>query len=239
MEFNIEEVENAIKETTRFTSPGEDGISYSFLKSYWSIIKIEFWEAMKNFIETAKMNEDWKRTMIVLIPKINNPKYAYNYGPISLCNTVYKISSKVLLNRLNGIIPKLISLEQAAFLKGRSLQDHVLIDHELIHKFIFLKLPKLLSNAIMEKEEIGFRVSNNSPRISHLLYAEDISFFVEAKLKNFQELFYEKLRSFAETLSRTNLMKIMGCIMSAGKRCVNQLNKVAEEFIRAPKKWAL
>ncbi|XP_020686436.2 uncharacterized protein LOC110102440 [Dendrobium catenatum] len=57
-EFIFEEVENAIKDTTSGSSPGEDDISYSFLKIYWPIIGIEFWEAMRNFFETAKMNED-------------------------------------------------------------------------------------------------------------------------------------------------------------------------------------
>ncbi|PKU65728.1 Putative ribonuclease H protein [Dendrobium catenatum] len=43
---------------------------------------------------------------------------------------------------------------------------------------------KLLSNAILEKENIGVRISSNSPRISHLLYADDVMVFVEAKIYN-------------------------------------------------------
>ncbi|KAI0496381.1 hypothetical protein KFK09_022697 [Dendrobium nobile] len=73
---------------------------------------------------------------------------------------------------INFLIPKLISLEQAAFIKGRTLHDHILIVQEL------------LSNAILEKENIGVRISSNSPRISHLLYADDVMVFVEARISN-------------------------------------------------------
>ncbi|PKU61387.1 Putative ribonuclease H protein [Dendrobium catenatum] len=109
------------------------------------------------------MNKDWKKTQIVLIPKINNPSYAAHYRPISLCNTVYKLIPKVLLNRIK--FPKLISRCP-------------------LSPYLFILCSQLLSNAILEKENIGVRISSNSPRISHLLYADDVMIFVEAKIYN-------------------------------------------------------
>ncbi|PKU71092.1 hypothetical protein MA16_Dca011533 [Dendrobium catenatum] len=43
---------------------------------------------------------------------------------------------------------------------------------------------RLLSNAILERENIGVRVSGNSPRITLLLYADDVIVFAEAKITN-------------------------------------------------------
>ena len=42
-------------------------------------------------------------------PTVNCPQKITKFRPISLCNVVYKILSKVLANRLKKILPKVIS----------------------------------------------------------------------------------------------------------------------------------
>ena len=49
------------------------------------------------------MPEGWNDTVVVLIPKVRNPEKLKDLRPISLCNVVYKIASKVLSNRLKKI----------------------------------------------------------------------------------------------------------------------------------------
>lgn len=46
--------------------------------------------------------------MVVLIPKVHNPENLQDLRPISLCNVVYKIISKLLTSRLKIILPEII-----------------------------------------------------------------------------------------------------------------------------------
>ncbi|KAA3482507.1 reverse transcriptase [Gossypium australe] len=59
--------------------------------------------------------------------------------PISLCNVVYKIITKVLVNRMNAILGNCINESQGAFIPGRHISDNVLITYEVLHS---LKMKK-------------------------------------------------------------------------------------------------
>jgi hypothetical protein len=69
----------------------------------------------------------------VLIPKTENPEYLKKYRPISLCNVLYKVASKCLVNRLQPLLHDIIAPTQSVFIPDRMITDNTLIAFECLH----------------------------------------------------------------------------------------------------------
>lgn len=100
------------------------------------------------FFSHAKMPSDINATYIALVPKTDNPESIHHYRPISLCNTSYKIISKILALQLRRILPTLISPMQSAFLPNRRASDNTIIIQEVLH---FFKTTKSKTNYMILK----------------------------------------------------------------------------------------
>ncbi|KAL0462205.1 UNVERIFIED_CONTAM: hypothetical protein Slati_0108100 [Sesamum latifolium] len=108
--FTSEEIAIAMKQMYPFKSPGPD-------------------DFLNNGLFTPLVNY----THIVLIPKCPNPTDMSHFRPISLCNVLYKLASKVIANRIKPFLDWIISTSQAAFVPGQLIIDNILVAYELNH----------------------------------------------------------------------------------------------------------
>ncbi|KAL0458268.1 UNVERIFIED_CONTAM: hypothetical protein Slati_0454000 [Sesamum latifolium] len=134
--FTSKEIIHALKQMHPLKSPGPDGMSPVFYKKYWSIVVSDVCEFVLQFLNNGSFNPLVNHTHIVLIPKCPNPFEMSHFRPISLCNVLYKLVSKVFANRIKPFLNTLISPSQAVFVPGRLITDNVLVAYELHH---FLK----------------------------------------------------------------------------------------------------
>ena len=128
----IEEVKLVAFQMGSLKAPGPDGIPALFYQKYWPIVGRDIWEAVSHFFSNGYILQEWNHTNICLIPKTDRPEEASQFQPISLCNVIYKIISKIISNRLKPILKSIVSPFQNAFVPGRLMADNCLIAHELV-----------------------------------------------------------------------------------------------------------
>lgn len=91
---------------------------------------------VKAFWHSGTLLRKLNHTNLVLIPKVKCPKNMTQYRLIALCNIIYKILAKVLTNKLKKVMPKVIGVNQSAFVAGKQILDNILVVHEVLHSLL-------------------------------------------------------------------------------------------------------
>ena len=99
-EFEAWEVISALQQMTPLKPPGPYGMSSLFYQHFWSTVNHYVTSSIFFWLNSGTIPSPLTHTYITLVPKINSPEYAHQFRPISLCNVLYKIYSKVLANHL-------------------------------------------------------------------------------------------------------------------------------------------
>jgi retron-type reverse transcriptase len=73
-------------------------------------------------------------SFLVLVPKCSNPTTVNDFRPISLLNCCVKMITKLLAERLQKIILKIIHKNQYGFIRKRTIQDCLAWSFEYIHQ---------------------------------------------------------------------------------------------------------
>ena len=116
--------------------PGPNVFTINFYRVAWDIIKEDLkrmlnWTRKKDNISGATNS-----SFLSLIPKEKIPNSLNRFRPISLCNTSYKILSKILVNRMKNIMGHFILEPQGGFVAGCQILDNIIIVQEVIHSSI-------------------------------------------------------------------------------------------------------
>jgi hypothetical protein len=110
--FTKEEIDHVIKMMPADRAPGPDGFTGIFLKSCWDVIKEDFYKLCNQFFDGNLNLESINEGFITLIPKTNAPTSLNDYRPITLLNCCLKVITKILANRLQRIILKIVHRNQ-------------------------------------------------------------------------------------------------------------------------------
>ena len=114
------------------SAAGPDGFTGQFFTFAWEVVAEDVYKTILSFFCGAELPRSITVTTVVLIPKVQCPQDFTQYRPISLCNFINKVISRILSDRLAPMLPSLISAQQSGFIKGRQLADNFLLAQELV-----------------------------------------------------------------------------------------------------------
>lgn len=129
------EIKNVLFAMPSNKAPGPDGYPAEFYRSSWPIISRDFTISVQSFFMYGFLPKGVNATILALIPKFQGAETLKDFRPISCCNILYKVVSKILANHLKVFLPELIEPNQCAFVKGRLLLENVLLATELIKNY--------------------------------------------------------------------------------------------------------
>ena len=128
-----EEIFMTLQYLKPYKGPRPNGLHAGFFQRFWPTVGPSVKTEVKQIFSTGKISEYLNQTLITLIPKCNCPESLNNFRPIGLCNTVYKIITKLLVAPIRPALDYLVSPLQTAFVPKRKGVDNAIIVQELIH----------------------------------------------------------------------------------------------------------
>lgn len=142
--ITMEEVKVVVLSFGAFKAPRPDGFPPSFFQVYWEIVSKDLLTVVKDFFRSGKILNKMNTTFLSLVPKSNEVASMNDYRPISLCNTTYKICSKIIINRLKPVLGKMIAINKKGFVQGRKILDATIYTHEILHSMDYIKRPSMV-----------------------------------------------------------------------------------------------
>ena len=127
---DMEEVKQAVFVVGSYKALGPDGFQPVFFKNYWEMVGTEVYRVVNHAFVSGSIDPCLAEMLIVLIPKVDHQVHMREFRPISLCNVLYKIITKVIVNRIRPFLHDLVGLLQGSFIPGRGSLENIIVAQE-------------------------------------------------------------------------------------------------------------
>ncbi|KAK6727658.1 hypothetical protein RB195_005384 [Necator americanus] len=133
------------------TASGPDRIRPEHLKNLPPVLINTPARLFTRYLSECKVPIQWKTSNTVLLYKKGDPHDIGNCRPICLLSVIYKLFSRVILNRIEKVLDEGQPCERAGFRKGSSTIDHIHTFSKLIEVSREYKMPLCLTFIDLKK----------------------------------------------------------------------------------------
>ena len=113
-DITLDEYFQALEQVSKNKSPGPDGIPYEFYCKVKHIIGPKMVQIINSQLKNGSFIKSQRGGITKLIPKTNDIPSVTDLRPIALLNCDYKITSKILTNRISGVLDSVLKSRQLA-----------------------------------------------------------------------------------------------------------------------------
>lgn len=138
-DFTLEDTKKVVMKMGLLKAPRLDDFQLVFFKKMWEKTCQPLHKISSDILEGGRTLSEATEVLLVLSPKEEQPSNIISFRPISLCNVTVKVISRIIVDRLKGILGEIISPNQASFIPGRQSCDNFIICQELVHSMNYTK----------------------------------------------------------------------------------------------------
>jgi len=132
--FSIQDLTDALSTFKRKLSKGSDGIMMKTIRDCSSGM-MDYLLALMNKAASEGIPESWRLAKIIPLHKKGNKQEIENYRPIANLQSISKLYEKMLLQKINEMVPGIEGFHQHGFQKAKSTTTALLeLQSEISHK---------------------------------------------------------------------------------------------------------
>lgn len=128
-----EDIQQAVFNINKESSPGPDGFGGTFFQTYWSIVQFDVCRVDLQFFNHGQIIPNLNASSIILLPKTKDVDSLDKYRLIVVFDFKFKIISKILADRLASLMPLLVFKEKKGFIRGRNIRDCIFLASEALN----------------------------------------------------------------------------------------------------------
>lgn len=150
--LTYKEISSTLYRMKNDKSPGLSGFSAEFFKVFWKQLGHFVLRSINYGYQKGELSITQRQGIITCIPKENKPKQLLkNWRPLTLLDTVYKIASGSIAERLKSVLDSIINKDQTGFIQGRYIGENTRLIYDLMNYTEQMNIPGLLLLIDFEK----------------------------------------------------------------------------------------
>ena len=131
--ISLTELTQYLKKAKNNVSPGSTGFTNEFYKFFWRDLKIFISNSINHSYKNGMLSVTQRLGIITLIPKGEKDKsFLKNWRPLTLLNSLYKIISGCIAERIKPCLNTIINSDQKGFVAGRYIGEAVRTTYDIM-----------------------------------------------------------------------------------------------------------